>query len=119
MSERRDVQGEARFLPQTLADAVALRTAVQLLIATGCVPGVSRDRADSYADQLTGWLVGKTRGPDDRAAPTRAKYRRVLAALEARVGAPAIASNESLYRILQPALVELEQLAQLELEQVG
>lgn len=83
---RKDLMIEARFLPENLEQAKRLREVIRTAIADGRVDGVSPNHAESMADSLTGWLVGKTQGVDGLAATTRSRYRRVLSALEAEVG---------------------------------
>ncbi len=119
---RPDLASEYPFLPATLADAQALRHAVALVIARGLVEGIASSHADAYADQVTGWLIGKTLGIDSRASHTRAKYRRILGVLEAR-WLPAIqrprdrANVVPLEQLLAGPIASLELLGRLELEQ--
>lgn len=67
----RALRNEADHLPASLEDAAAVRRS---LIDAGQTPQV--------ADGIVGWLVAKATGePDYTSAPTRSRYRRILATL--------------------------------------
>ncbi len=86
---RRDLRIEAEFLPSTLDELLDVRDRIQDFIAAGNIEHISPRSAESMADEISGWLAGKTRGVDGKAAPTRSRYRRILAALdEAPQGGP-------------------------------
>lgn len=69
----RALRDEASWLPRTLGETTVARRA---LLAAGQPPAV--------ADAIVGWLVAKAVGdPDLTAAPTRARYRKILRNLEA------------------------------------
>lgn len=69
---RRDLRGEADFLPSTVEDLVELR---RQLVAAG--------HPDQVASGILGWLVAKAAGDPDQTSPTtRATYRKILAGLE-------------------------------------
>lgn len=79
---RRDLRIEARFLPESLDQAEQLRAVIRDAIASGEIAEIADSNAESMADSITGWLIGKRAGVDSLSAPTRSRYRRVLSALE-------------------------------------
>lgn len=79
---RKDLRIEARFLPESLAQAEQLRAVIRDAIASGRIEDVTTARAETTADSITGWLIGKRAGVDSLSAPTRSLYRRVLASVE-------------------------------------
>lgn len=81
-SPRKDLMIEARFLPETIEEAAALRRRIHEVVSGGEVNEVARGQAEAYADQVTGWLVGKREGVDRKGPATRSKYRKILAAIE-------------------------------------
>ena len=86
--KRKDLMIEARFLPASIDQAKQLRTVIRERIEQGDVADISPAHAESVADAITGWLIGKTDGVDGLSAPTRSRYRKVLAALEELTPAP-------------------------------
>lgn len=82
-SSRKDLMIEARFLPETIEEAAALRRRIHEVVSGGEVNEVARPgQAEAYADQVTGWLIGKREGVDRKGPATRSKYRKILAAIE-------------------------------------
>lgn len=80
--KRKDLKIEARFLPRSLEDAKRLRKVIRTVIEDGGVAGISPSHAESVADNITGWLVGKIEGVDGLSAASRSRYRKVLAVVE-------------------------------------
>lgn len=79
---RKDLMIEGAFLPSSVEDLIDLRDRVVELIAAGDVDGIKPSGADAVANGITGWLVAKAAGQTDTlSAPTRSRYRKVLAAL--------------------------------------
>lgn len=109
-------QLEGRFRPATITEARLLRRVLQLMVSTGCVPELSTQRSQLYADAVTGWLIGTAPevGAVGRASRTLAKYRRVLVALEQRMGEQP--AGEPLALRLSLVAEQLEQLQRAQLE---
>lgn len=80
--QRKDLMIEARFLPDSIEQATRLRNRIYEVVAAGEVEGIAPGQAEAYADQVIGWLVGKTDGVDRKGPNTRSKYRRILQVLE-------------------------------------
>lgn len=79
---RKDLMIEARFLPETIEEAEALRHRIHAVVSAGEVDCVAPGQAEAYADQVTGWLVGKRQGVDRKSPNTRSKYRKILQVIE-------------------------------------
>jgi hypothetical protein len=73
MAPRRDIRNESAWLPEDLDE---------LLYVTGCAE--AEGHPPQVAKGLGMWLVEKALGlPDKTSAPTRSRYRKILASLEA------------------------------------
>jgi hypothetical protein len=69
---RRDLRNEIDYLPRTVRDVAELH---ECLVAAGQTPAV--------ASGISSWLARKAAGhPDLTDSATRARYRKILAALE-------------------------------------
>ncbi len=77
---RKDLMIEAEYLPATVHDLAELRRQLVDLIEAGATDVAPRS-ADTTADSIVGWLVSKLDGADNLSAPTRSRYRRILAQL--------------------------------------
>jgi hypothetical protein len=70
---RKDLRNEADHLPATLADVIALRRRI-----------IELGHSQAEAAGVVGWVIAKAAGePDVTGAATRARYRKILAELDA------------------------------------
>lgn len=83
---RKDLMVEARFLPDSIEQAEELRALIRHAINEGWVDDLNPRYAESTANAMIGWLIGKREGVDTLAATTRSQYRKVLTALEVQAG---------------------------------
>ena len=70
-------QVEKDFVPETLEDVLALQRAIE-------ASGYSHEDAL----RIPGWILRKNAGEDRISAPTRARYRRILRALNGNYPGP-------------------------------